>query len=331
MHCYSERRQPEVTTVSDRPVFSQNIIAVIWDFDRTLSPHYMQRPLFEAFGVDEAAFWREVQALPKLYRAQGVGVNPDTCYLGHLLTYVAAGRMAGLNNARLRELGAQIPFYPGIPEIFGQLKFVLDAPEFTTWDLQLEHYVVSTGLKEMIAGSAIASHLSGIWACEFIEHPAPPGFDANTPLPRGPISQIAGFLDNTTKTRAIFEINKGVNKHPEISVNDVIAEEDRRVPVRNMIYVADGPSDVPSFSVIRSHNGLAFAVYDPDAPRALEQVEKLRQSGRVDHFGAADYSATSGTARWLSLKIQQIAQRIAQEKERSLESRRAQGPRHMED
>lgn len=315
----------------DRPVFSQNIIAVIWDFDRTLSPHYMQRPLFEAFGVDESAFWREVQQLPKFYKARGISVNPDTCYLGHLLTYVAEGRMPGLTNARLRELGESIHFYPGIPEVFGKLKSVLEAPEFQAWDLQLEHYVVSTGLKEMIAGSSIAPYLSGIWACEFIETPARPGFDPETAPEPGPISQIAGFLDNTTKTRAIFEINKGVNKHPEVSVNDVIAEEDRRVPVRNMIYVADGPSDVPSFSVIRKHQGLAFAVYDPESPRALEQVEKLRESGRVDHFDAADYSPGGGTTRWLELKVQQIAQRIAREKERSLEARRAQGPRHMDD
>lgn len=315
----------------DRPVFSQNIIAVIWDFDRTLSPHYMQRPLFSAFGIDEVAFWREVQLLPKYYRARGISVDADTCYLGHLLTYVQHGRMPGLTNARLRELGQSIEFYPGVPEVFGRLKAVLERAEFQEWELQLEHYVVSTGLKEMIAGSPIAPYLSGIWACEFIEAAAPPGFDVAGPQVEESISQIAGFISNTTKTRAIFEINKGVNKHAEISVNDMIAEEDRRVPVRNMIYVADGPSDVPSFSVVKKHGGIAFAVYDPESAEALAQVEHLRQSGRVDHFGAADYSANSGTTKWLQLKVQQIAQRIASEKERSLESRRSAGPRHIDE
>ena len=225
--------QREVRTVPDRPVFSQNIIAVIWDFDRTLSPHYMQRPLFEAFGVDEYAFWREVQQLPRFYKARGISVNPDTCYLGHLLTYVAEGRMPGLTNTRLRELGERIQFYPGIPEVFGKLKSVLDVPEFRSWDLQLEHYVVSTGLKEMIAGSSIAPYLSDIWACEFIETPARPGFGADEAPEPGPISQIAGFLDNTTKTRAIFEINKGVNKHPEVSVNDDALSISMRLTLRS--------------------------------------------------------------------------------------------------
>lgn len=315
----------------DRPVFSQNIIAVIWDFDRTLSPHYMQRPLFSAYDVDEAAFWREVQGLPRYYRSHGINVNSETCYLGHLLTYVQHGRMPGLTNARLRELGAGIEFFPGVPDIFGRLKAVLDQPLFKEWDLQLEHYVVSTGLKEMIAGSAISEYLSGIWACEFIEEAAPPGFEPGDTAKEGPIAQIAGFLDNTTKTRAIFEINKGVNKHIDVSVNDVIPEDDRRVPVRNMIYIADGPSDVPSFSVVRKHGGIAFAVYNPASAESLAQVEHLRQSGRVDHFGEADYSELSGTSKWLQLKVQQIAQRIVEEKERSWEARRSAGPRHLED
>ncbi len=316
--------------MAERPVFSQNIIAVIWDFDRTLSPHYMQRPLFDAYGISEQEFWNECKALREYYDKAGISVNPDTCYLGHLLTYVQAGRMADLTNARLRELGREIEFYPGIPEVFGQLNAVLDREEFKNWDLELEHYVVSTGLKEMILGSAIAPYLSGVWASEFIEHPAPPGFSRGDTPQQGPISQIAGFLDNTTKTRAIFEINKGVNKHAEVSVNDVIDEQDRRVPVRNMIYVADGPSDVPSFSVIRRHGGLAFAVYDSASERSLEQVEMLRQSGRVDHFGATDYTTNSPTTRWLQLKVQQIAQRIAQEKEQSLRASRAQSPGHLD-
>ena len=93
----------------EKGLFLQNVIAIIWDFDKTLSPQYMQTPLFEEYGLDQKAFWTEVNALPGWYAQAGITVQPDTCYLGHLLTYVREGRMPGLNNAKLRELGGRIP------------------------------------------------------------------------------------------------------------------------------------------------------------------------------------------------------------------------------
>ena len=83
---------------TEKGLFLQNIIAIIWDFDKTLSPQYMQTPLFKAYGVDETEFWKEVHALPEYYARAGIHVNEDTCYLGHLLTYVREGKMAGLTN-----------------------------------------------------------------------------------------------------------------------------------------------------------------------------------------------------------------------------------------
>ena len=114
--------------MSDKGLFLQNIIAIIWDFDKTLTPRYMQTPLFEAYGVDEKTFWKEVNGLAAYYKRAGVQVQPDTSYLGHLLTYVKEGRMPDLTNARLRELGAEIGFFPGIPQLFGELQGILDAP-----------------------------------------------------------------------------------------------------------------------------------------------------------------------------------------------------------
>ena len=116
----------------------------------------------------------------------------------------------------------------------------------------------------MIRGSAIAPCVNGIWGCEFIENPIPPGFLQQEELPIDPvleISQIGMMIDNTTKTRALFEINKGTNKNPAIDVNADIRPEDRRVPFQNMIYIADGPSDVPSFSVVKKNGGKTYAVY----------------------------------------------------------------------
>lgn len=314
----------------EKGLFLQNIIAIIWDFDKTLSPQYMQAPLFRAYGLDEKSFWNEVNALPAYYARAGIHVQRDTCYLGHLLTYVRCGKMRGLTNSKLRELGAQLSFYPGIPEFLGRLRGVLDETAFREGDLRLEHYVVSTGLAEMIRGSKIADKLAGIWASEFIETSALPGFDLSAAPDPGEISQIAGFLDNTTKTRAIFEINKGVNKLPGITVNDMIPEEERRVPMRNMIYVADGPSDIPSFSVVRKHGGLTYAVYEPQSKDRFAQVVALQEQGRIDSYGPADFTDGGQTDLWLRLQVRKIAERIMADRKRALDSRLATGPVHLE-
>ena len=312
----------------DKGLHLQNIIAIIWDFDKTLSPAYMQGPLFAEYGIDEGVFWEEVNRLPAYYARAGVTVQRDTCYLGHLLTYVTAGRMPGLDNAKLEALGAQIDLFSGVDALFDRLEGVLAADPYLEGDLRVEHHVVSTGLAAMIRGTKIAKRLAGIWASEFIETPASPGFDGTSAPSRGAISQIGTMVDNTAKTRAIFEINKGTNMHSSIGVNDLVPEEDRRVPVKNMIYVADGPSDIPSFSVIRKHGGLAYAVYDAESEEQYARAVDLQKSGRVDDYGPADYTEGSATDRWLRLHVGQIGDRILKERGRALDGRVRKG--HVE-
>ena len=276
-------------------LFTQNIIACIWDFDKTLIPEYMQSPLFRRYGIDEATFWGETNALVGHYKKRGYHLSPEISYLNHLLTYVLAGPMAGLNNEKLRASGREIGFYPGLPDFFDLAKsFVSERPEYQKHEISLEHYIVSTGLAEMVRGSAIAPLVDGIWACEFIENPLQPGFLRQKELSldaAAEIAQIGMVIDNTTKTRAIFEINKGTNKNPAIDVNSKMAEEDRRIPFQNMIYIADGPSDVPSFSVVKGNGGKSFGVYNPAKPEEFAQNDRLRQVGRIDHYGPADYTA----------------------------------------
>lgn len=317
--------------MSDKGLFLHNVIALIWDFDRTLSPHYMQRPLFAAYGVDEAAFWDEVNKLPDYYARKGMRVQRDTCYLGHLLSYVREGRMPGLSNAKLRELGASIELFPGLPSLFGELKTILDVPEFREGDLRLEHYVVSTGLYEMIKGSAISGAVDGIWASSFIEEPAGPGTDLSGAPRDGVITQIAEILDNTTKTRALFEINKGVNKGAGISVNDAIAEEDRRVPFSHMIYIADGPSDIPCFSVVKTSGGLTYAVHSPGSEEQLAQADALREADRVHHYGPADFEQGSQTVMWLELQVKKMAQGIMERRRTTLNRKVERQPVHLSD
>lgn len=314
-------------------LFTQNIIACIWDFDKTLIPGYMQAPLFRRYNINEPNFWAEVNKLADYYRKRGYHLSPEIAYLNHLLTYTLSGQMKGLNNKILHECGAEIQFYQGLPDFFERSKsYVTERPEYVKHDISLEHYVVSTGIASMIRGSAIAPYLDGVWACEFIENPLQPGFLRQNEFPLGAdaeIAQIGLVIDNTTKTRAIFEINKGTNKNPAIDVNSKMHAEDRRIPIQNMIYIADGPSDVPSFSVVKGGGGRAFAVYNPDDSAEFAQNDRLRQSGRIDHYGPADYTAGSSTTQWLRMHIHQMCDRIVADREAAVLAKASKPPRHL--
>ncbi len=311
----------------------QNIVACVWDFDKTLIPGYMQWPIFRHFDVDEKIFWREVNLLPEIYKKRGQVVSTDIIYLNHILTYVRNGLFPGLNNALLRKLGAQLTFYQGLPEFFQTLKdLVARNPLYARFEIRLEHYVISTGLAEMIRGSAIAPHVEGVYGCEFIEDPLPPRFEEQKEFEldsAAEVGQIGQIVDNTIKTRFIFEINKGTNKIDSIDVNSKIAPEDRRIPIENMIYIADGPSDVPVFSVVRKHGGQAYAVYEPKNEKEFAQNDELRSGGRVDHFGRADYREKSDTFMWLTSHVRQICDRIVLQSEEALSRRVGRPPRHI--
>ena len=314
-------------------LYTQNTIACIWDFDKTLIPDYMQSPLFRRYGLDEAVFWEETNRLAEHYHQRGYHLSPEIAYLNHLLTHVLSDQLEGLNNRILFECGSEISFYSGLPEFFGQLKgYAREKPEYVKHEISVEHYIVSTGLAAMIRGSAIAPHVDGIWACEFVENPLQPGFLRQKEIPleaTAEIAQIGMVIDNTTKTRAIFEINKGTNKNPAIDVNAKMAAEDRRIPIQNMIYLADGPSDVPSFSVVKHGGGRAYAVYNPAKPVEFEQNDRLLQTGRIHGYGPADYRPTSSTAQWLRLHIHQICDRIVADREAAVATKAAKPPRHL--
>ena len=314
-------------------LFTQNIIACIWDFDKTLIPGYMQAPLFRRYGIDEAGFWNETNKLAEHYKKRGYHLSPEISYLNHLLTYTLAGPLKGLNNKVLHDCGREIQFYRGLPDFFGRAQaFVREKAEYQKHEISLEHYIVSTGIASMVRGSAIAKHVDGVWACEFIENPLQPGFLKQKELALSAdaeIAQIGLVIDNTTKTRAIFEINKGTNKNPAIDVNAKMAAEDRRIPFQNMIYIADGPSDVPSFSVVKGGGGRAFAVYNPDDAAEFAQNDRLRQSGRIDHYGPADYTDGSSTTQWLRMHIHQMCDRIVADREAAVTQKAAKPPRHL--
>lgn len=319
-----------------RQLFPQNVIAMIWDFDKTLIPGNMQGPLFRHFDIDEAEFWEEVDGLEEFYRSHGYNlIQRDHLYLNHILTYVREGRMPGLGNDLLKELGAEIDFYTGMPDFLELARKTIESqPRFAEHQITVEHYVISTGLRQMIMGSAIAPQVNDVWACEFTELVAPPDYaeeQGQLFSPEGEIRQLIYTIDNTSKTRAVFEINKGTNKNPSIDVNAKIAPEDRRVPFQNMIYVADGPSDVPVFSIVGANGGRTYAVYRPGLQREFQQAARLLEQDRVDAFGEANYSDGSHTAMWLMHSAEEIAHRIVNDRQEALSDRMGLPPTHVGD
>lgn len=143
------------------------------------------------------------------------------------------------------------------------------------------------------------------------------------------IQQVAYIVDTTQKTRCLFEINKGCNKNASLDVNATMDAESRRVPFKNMIYIADGPSDAAAFAVVRGHGGKAYAVYNPEVEREFEQSDRMLAEGRVDAYGPADYREDSVTAKWLRLHVQKIAQRIVDEEEAFIEKSLKKPPIHI--
>ena len=299
-----------------------NIIAVIWDCDKTLVDGYMQDPIFEEYGVESGAFWSEVNAIPEEYQKKGIRVNKDTYYLNHFIKCAHNGTFKGLNNRKLKEYGLKQKFYKGIPEIFEQTKAMFkDDKSYTEYGIQVEHYIVSTGFAEVIRGSKLMPYVDGVWGCELMDAP-----DANGDMV---ISEVLYTIDNTTKTRAVFEINKGIGKIENIEVNSKIPKDLRRVQFENMIYIADGPSDIPAFSVVKSNGGATFAIYPAGDQTAMRQVEQMRESGRVDMYAEANYSEGTTAYIWITNRIQKMADRIRDAEQAKIMNSASGVPKHL--
>jgi hypothetical protein len=305
------------------PLHTQTVIAFVWDFDRTLIASNMQDPIFEEYGVDKEMFWAEVEGLVDHYAREGVIVQRDTAYLGHLLTYVREGILKGLSNEKLRDLGGRLEPVPGMPGFMAAVRdHVAEIPEFAGEGITVEHYIVSTGLRPMIEGSVFADVIDGIWANTFIEAVAEPGYLERLPVvhPPGPITQVGYSIDNTSKTRALFEINKGVNKNPDLDVNARMSGDQRRVPMKNMVYIADGPSDVPAFSILNSAGGRTLGVYTLAPDDNHRKVKQLQEQGRIQGMAEADFRPGKPAYLWLMDTLEQIGHEIVESRRQAFGS-----------
>ena len=175
----------------------------------------------------------------------------------------------------------------------------------------------------IIRGSKVADPnlVECIWGCELIEKEDEDG--------KKIICEIGYTLDNTSKTRALFEINKGIPQNLKLDVNSKMPQELRRVRFENMIYIADGPSDVPAFSVVKRYGGSTFAVYPKEDEKAFKQIEKLRKDGRVDMYAEADYRKGTTAHLWITNKILELAEKIRQTEQNKLLANVSDAPKHI--
>ena len=313
----------------------KNIIAVVWDFDKTLVDGYMQDPIFKAYDCNAQDFWDEVNSLEEKYKnEQKVKINRETIYLNHFINQAKDGGYfskekaikdtginSPLNNDVFRMLGKEIKFYNGVEEIFKCTKALFDdSKEFSGYGFSVEHYIVSTGFAEMIKGSIIAPYVKDIWGCELIQ--------SKTQANEWVISEVGYTIDNTSKTRALFEINKGANVW-NIDVNSSIPEKSRRIPFNNIIYIADGPSDIPAFSVVKKGGGATLGVYKPRSEESFIQAKLLRDNNRIDMVAEADYREGTTAYLWVKHQILDIARKVKSDIESEINNNSSKPPKHL--
>jgi hypothetical protein len=290
---------------------SQTTIALVYDFDQTLSPTYMQEEtLFPAFGIDSGRFWARCADLVKRE-----GYDNELAYMKVLLDTLEMDRPT---NGEMRALGERVTLYPGLPEMFDQLSAATLSPTHEALGVKLEHYIVSSGLKVVIEGSRIAPHIRAIFGCEFAEDE------------RGRISFPKRVISHTQKTQCLFRINKGFLDMSQ-DVNDHMPSEARPIPFPNMVYIGDGPTDVPCFTVVRQFGGRAIAVYDPeDQTRASFKkcYQLAERADRVRHVAPSDYRPGSHLRLLLEEMVREIADGIVDREQKLAESSTVKAPKH---
>lgn len=251
------------------------VVAVTFDFDDTLLPDSTSA-LLEQHGLDAKEFWtRQTKDLV----AQGY--DPPLAYLNLLLEQVGPGKPLGeLTNGSLADFGSSLDetWFPGLPELFDDLRSLVS--EYR--DVSIEFYIISGGLQPIIGGSKhVQKHFTGVYGCQL-------GEDAS-----GIVRNIKRCVTFTEKTRFLFEINKGVSASDAATqphlVNRLVPEEDRPVPFRNMIYVGDGMTDIPCFSLVESGGGTAFGVFQGGRESAKQAFQRFLETKRVRSMHHPNY------------------------------------------
>jgi hypothetical protein len=254
---------------SGTPKFEKKTIALVYDFDGTLSPKPMQEYAFlPKINTDPEAFWAESNRLAKEHAA-----DPLITYM-HLLYKKAKERNVRIDRGDLVAQGKHVELYPGVEVWFDAIgAYVKEHAQ--SHGVALRHYLISSGLTEIIEGTSIYKRFHNVFASEY-------WFEAyDVPYPKRVIT-------DTGKTQYLFRINKGVEDLGE-SINQHMPEGARPIPFANMIYFGDGDTDVPSMAVTRKNGGHAVAVYPSGQAKGKAKCVDLFKAGRCDFFAPADY------------------------------------------
>ena len=245
---------------------SKPIIALMYDFDKTLCTKDMQEYTFiPNVGMTATDFWAESGRLSKEKKMDGI-----LAYM-YLMIDKAKSAHIKIQREEFVKLGVDLELYPGVESWFDRINQIGD-----DLGVKVEHYIVSSGLREIIEGSSIYKHFREVFACEFL-------YDENNVAcwPKNAVNY-------TTKTQFLFRINKGIldiSKDKEL--NEYTPEDDRPVPFRNMVYIGDGLTDVPCMKLVKANGGYSIAVYTKGK---RSKVESLLKNNRVDFITLADYS-----------------------------------------
>ena len=245
------------------------IVALIYDFDGTLSPGNMQEFAFiEAIGANKAEFWKENTELAKSQDADQI-----LTYM-YLMLKKAREKNISLKRDSFKEFGNSVELFQGVETWFDRINsYGKDK------GVIIEHYINSSGLKEMIEGTKIGKKFKQIFACSYLY-----SIDGVADWP----SVSVNF---TNKTQFLFKINKGIDSiYESTKINEFIPENERRVPFSNMIYFGDGETDIPCMKLVKQQGGHSIAVFQPRKTKKKERAEKLIREDRVNFVCPADYS-----------------------------------------
>ena len=257
------------------------IIAIMYDFDKTLATTDMQNFSFiPALGLSSEEFWGSVADFTK-----ESGMENILSYMYVMIEKCRENNIP-LTKEYLNKLGKEVKFFEGVTTWFKRINAYAEE-----LGIEVEHYILSSGTKEIIEGTSIAKEFKNIYACEFY-------YDENG-LAKWP--KIA--INYTYKTQFVFRISKGaLDINDNVTINTKIAN--RRIPYENMIYIGDGLTDIPCMTLVKDKGGKSIAVY----PKGMkEKVNLLYEEGRVNYICRGDYSSNSDIEKIVKLLIDEIA------------------------
>lgn len=246
-------------------------VAIVYDFDGTLSPGNMQEYDFiPAVGKKSEEFWNDSTSL-----AEKQDGDIILGYMYHMLKE-AKNRNISLKRESFMESGSKVILFDGVQEWFTRINKYAKKHS-----IEIEHYINSSGIKEMIEGTSIAHEFKKIYACSFF-------YDVD-----GIAFWPSVVVNYTTKTQFLFKINKGIESVADfIDVNKYVPEDKRRIPFRHMIYIGDGLTDIPSMRLTKMLGGHSVAVYNPEKEKG-NNIKNLIKEHRVDFIAPADYTPNS--------------------------------------